>query len=605
MMYQLEFKDLKVTGTRVKKEFLHEVSGLLQPGKMTAIMGSSGAGKSVLLSCLSGRSGSEFKLEGDILINGESASQKDLKSSCAIVLQDDIMLSNLTVREQISFHARFGLANQFDDEEVEKRVDSVIEELELSRCQHTRVGAPGVKRGVSGGERKRTAIAMELVADPAILLLDEPTSGLDSHISLHVLQTLRRVANRGRTVAFSIHQPSSEIFALFDNLILLCEGQIVYFGPADRAANHFSDLGFPIPEQTNPAEFLLSLTHQAASIRRKREAPKSVGGEKLDVEMEPPASVQEDLIDQFLRAQCPPLEIQQYSLERPLRDIVRDKIRNRISSLQQFKYLSLRANKQFIRTGDVWIRLIQTIGVTLFCSLLFINLGIDAQGVQSRLGLLFVLQMQFSFMTAQSAVLLFPLERPVFLREQAKNLYHTFWYFLAKNVVEAPLNIIGTVLSVTIAYFIGGLRSGAEHFFQAVLIYILVGFMGQGIGFLVGAGISDVGKGMEVAPSLIIPQMLVGGLFLNLNDIPDFLIWLEKISFIRWSFEALVWNEFEGASLTPSLYAPTGSGDEVMSFLGFTWSYWASLGMLVLITIVYRIIAYLLLRQAAKKAPPV
>lgn len=136
-----------------------------------------------------------------------------------------------------------------------QRVNDVITELSLGKCADTIIGVPGVVKGLSGGERKRLAFASEALTDPNLLLCDEPTSGLDSFMASNVLQVLKNLANKGKTIILTIHQPSSELFGLFDKILLMAEGRVAFLGTPIQATNFFNNLGIPCPQNYNPADY--------------------------------------------------------------------------------------------------------------------------------------------------------------------------------------------------------------------------------------------------------------------------------------------------------------------------------------------------------------
>lgn len=162
----------------------------------------------------------------------------------------------MTVRECLEFAAKLKLKGTMDQKMA--RVDETIKELRLNKCQNTKIGGPLVK-GVSGGERKRTSIGVELITDPNLVFLDEPTTGLDSFTATAVMEILRDLALSGRTIISTIHQPNSDIYEMFDRLMLLAQGQIIYFNEAKLAVDYFDRIGFKCPELSNPADYFMSI----------------------------------------------------------------------------------------------------------------------------------------------------------------------------------------------------------------------------------------------------------------------------------------------------------------------------------------------------------
>jgi ATP-binding cassette subfamily G (WHITE) protein 2 len=253
---ELAWKDISVfsgTGGRL----LSDASGVVK-SKFMAIMGPSGSGKTTLMNVLACRLGGA-KTQGTATINGVTYSGSELKQVSGYVMQDDLLNGHLTVEETLYYTAELRLPSSFSREEKQERIEEVMERLGLTRCRNTIVGDP-LKRGVSGGERKRLCVAIELLTRPKLLFLDEPTSGLDSVTALSLCTTLKQLATSGQcTVITTIHQPQNKIFQQFDDLILLKSGRIVYYGPAAEVMDFFAEAGFPCPPMTNPADHMLDV----------------------------------------------------------------------------------------------------------------------------------------------------------------------------------------------------------------------------------------------------------------------------------------------------------------------------------------------------------
>uniref|UniRef100_A0A674MU28 ATP-binding cassette, sub-family G (WHITE), member 2a n=1 Tax=Takifugu rubripes TaxID=31033 RepID=A0A674MU28_TAKRU len=230
-------------------------SGIMKPG-LNAIMGATGSGKSSFLDILAARK-DPAGLMGEVLING-APQPPNFKCLSGYVVQDDVVMGTLTVRENLNFSAALRLPTYVTQKEKQQKVNKLIEELGLGRVADSRVGTQLI-RGISGGERKRTNIGMELIIDPSVLFLDEPTTGLDASTANSVLLLLKRMAKNGRTIILSIHQPRYSIYRLFDSLTLLVNGKQVYHGPAQRALAYFSDIGYTCETHNNPADFFLDI----------------------------------------------------------------------------------------------------------------------------------------------------------------------------------------------------------------------------------------------------------------------------------------------------------------------------------------------------------
>ncbi|XP_047654109.1 broad substrate specificity ATP-binding cassette transporter ABCG2-like [Phacochoerus africanus] len=233
----------------------------MKPG-LNAILGPTGGGKSSLLDVLAARK-DPHGLSGDVLING-APRPANFKCNSGYVVQDDVVMGTLTVRENLQFSAALRLPTTMTNHEKNERINMVIQELGLDKVADSKVGTQFI-RGVSGGERKRTSIAMELITDPSILFLDEPTTGLDSSTANAVLLLLKRMSKQGRTIIFSIHQPRYSIFKLFDSLTLLASGRLMFHGPAREALGYFASIGYSCEPYNNPADFFLDVINGDSS----------------------------------------------------------------------------------------------------------------------------------------------------------------------------------------------------------------------------------------------------------------------------------------------------------------------------------------------------
>ncbi|KAL7063537.1 hypothetical protein AAHC03_0991 [Spirometra sp. Aus1] len=234
------------------------VTGILKPG-LNALIGPTGSGKTSLMDILAGRI-DPTNVVGTVLVDGKEPPH-DFHRYAGYVCQDDFAISVLTVRENLNFSAALRLPAWTTKRDREDRVESLLKKLGLTSVADSKVGDEST-RGISGGERKRTNIGIELITEPCVIFLDEPTTGLDAHTAMVVMQVLKRLALEGRTIITSIHQPKSSIYKLFDSLTLLANGRIVYHGAAgDSPVSYFRRLGYKVSDHENPADFFIDLLH--------------------------------------------------------------------------------------------------------------------------------------------------------------------------------------------------------------------------------------------------------------------------------------------------------------------------------------------------------
>ena len=233
-----------------QRPVLADISGEIRAGTLVGVMGGSGAGKSTFVNVLMGK---QSHTGGRVTINGSTGKMKHYKKIIGYVPQDDIVLPELTVRENILHSARIRLPQNWSDRQIREHVDAVVDCLELSHVANSLVGSVA-KPIISGGQRKRVSIGMELAAAPMALFLDEPTSGLDATAAGSIMRTLKALSKLGISVIVIIHQPRSEIFEMIDDLILLGNGQMIYQGPESRVKKYFEAQGFNIPPYANQGD---------------------------------------------------------------------------------------------------------------------------------------------------------------------------------------------------------------------------------------------------------------------------------------------------------------------------------------------------------------
>lgn len=261
LTYTVIKKQKDINGKWIKREadLLHDITGYSPKGCITAVMGPSGAGKSTFLDGLAGRIASG-SLMGRVSLDGVDVNPSLIKRTSAYIMQDDRLFPMLTVYETLMFAADFRLGSVSRDEKRE-RVEKLIEQLGLTTSVNTYIGDEGT-RGISGGERRRVSIGVDIIHGPSLLFLDEPTSGLDSTSAHSVIEKIHDIARSGSTVILTIHQPSSRIQLLLDHLIILARGQLMYQGSPKDVALHLGRMGRKIPKGENPIEHFIDVVQE-------------------------------------------------------------------------------------------------------------------------------------------------------------------------------------------------------------------------------------------------------------------------------------------------------------------------------------------------------
>ncbi|ONH95761.1 hypothetical protein PRUPE_7G089500 [Prunus persica] len=580
---------LKGMRTSEEKDILNGITGSVHPGEVLALMGPSGSGKTSLLNLLGGRA-VQANVTGSITYNDQTYS-KFLKSRIGFVTQDDVLFPHLTVKETLTYAALLRLSKTLTKEQKEKRALDVIYELGLERCQDTMIGGSFV-RGVSGGERKRVCIGNEIIINPSLLFLDEPTSGLDSTTALRIVQMLQDIAEAGKTVVTTIHQPSSRLFHKFDKLILLGKGSLLYFGKASEAMVYFSSIGCSPLIAMNPAEFLLDLANgniNDVSIPSELEDKVQMGNsEAADTRNgKPSPAVVHDYLVEAYETRVADEEKKKIMVPLPLDDELKLKVS--ISKREwggswweQFSILFCRGIKERRHDYFSWLRITQVLSTAVILGLLWWQSDSNnPKGLEDQAGLLFFIAVFWGFFPVFTAIFTFPQERAMLTKERAADMYRLSAYFVARTTSDLPLDLLLPVLFLVIVYFMAGLRLSADTFFLSMLIVFLCIVAAQGLGLAIGATLMDLKRATTLASVTVMTFMLAGGFFVK--KVPVFISWIRYMSFNYHTYRLLLKVQYE--AITPAI-------NGLSTDCGLT-----GVGALVAMVFGYRLLAYLSLRR--------
>ncbi|CAI2362069.1 unnamed protein product [Moneuplotes crassus] len=512
-----------------KKQLLKPQNGYVNSGETLFIMGSSGAGKTTLLNALCDRisKGKGTKFEGKIMINDSlEVSSRNFRKYGAYVMQDDALLPTLTCEETIKFAARLKL--NIKGQELKAKVEEILESLSLLKCRNTYIGN-GEKKGLSGGERKRVSIGVELVANPSLLFLDEPTSGLDSFTAHKIVDLLHKQAQMGRAVVSTIHQPSSKTFKLFDRLLLLMDGNPIFQGPADESMDYFTFFNYQTPRFMNPADYYLKKFYVPY-----KKSEKDIKNINTLVEG------YQSLIDPYIVKKQKELQHEEVTMQ-----MLEDNSQS-AGFFTQFHELNKRAFKNFLRDmTNFYMRISQLFVIIVLVICTFWDLGNGPSSVTNKAGMFNFVSVNENFTPFLSCLLVFMIEKPVFMREHANGTYGLVPYFFSKTFVELPLSLIFPILFSMIVYFPSGLTPDFERYLIFILILTLSVITSTSIAFLFGSIFTDPGVATNVATTTLLPMILYAGFAINIGDMPSFSKWALYHSFLRYSNEALQRNEFE------------------------------------------------------------
>uniref|UniRef100_A0A8C1C3C4 Broad substrate specificity ATP-binding cassette transporter ABCG2 n=1 Tax=Cyprinus carpio carpio TaxID=630221 RepID=A0A8C1C3C4_CYPCA len=573
--------------TTVHKEILVDLNGIMRPG-LNAILGPTGSGKSSFLDVLAARK-DPAGLSGEVLING-ALQPPNFKCLSGYVVQDDIVMGTLTVRENLCFSAALRLSSQISPREKEARVNHLISELALNKVADAKVGTQLI-RGISGGERKRTSIGMELIIDPSVLFLDEPTTGLDASTAYSVLLLLKRMAGQGRTIIMSIHQPRYSIYRLFDSLTLLVNGKQVYHGPTQDALDYFANIGYACEAHNNPADFFLDIINGSSAAE-----PDSL-------------SIEDQLVEKYKNCSYA------RSLKAELERITRAKDNNIKAKCHTITYNSSFFHQlRWVLWRTFWNLMLnpqtsvaQLAVTTLMAAIvgaIFYGVKDNQSGIQNRFGVLFFITTNQCFSTL-SAAELFITERKLFIHEYTSGYYRVSVYFLSKILSDIiTQRTVPTILFTCVVYFMIGLKPTVAAFFIFMLTVILVSCAAVSMTMAISADQSVVAVANIFMTISFIFMMIFSGLLVNLKSIMDWLSWLKYLSIPRYGLVALEINEFVGLNVIfYDIIFYRCTGEQHLTFQGIdysSWGLWHNHIALTLMTLIFLIIAYIKLRFIPK-----
>ncbi|TKS85928.1 ATP-binding cassette sub-family G member 8 [Collichthys lucidus] len=488
-------------------------------------------------------------LHYEILINGKPNTPQLVKKSIAHVRQDDRLLPHLTVRETLVFVAKLRLPTHFTQAQREQRVDDVIAELRLRQCAHTRVGNDYV-RGVSGGERRRVSIAVQLLWNPGILILDEPTSGLDSFTAHNLVITLSRLARGNRLVLLSVHQPRSDIFQLFDLVVLLSSGSAVYCGAARDMVAYFTALGYPCPRYCNPSDFYVDLI----SIDRRSLEQEAECLERATVLAGKFMEKVRDTEDHMWKpaaADTAPAQTespQQLSTVKTEEVITISKQKNRLPGrLHQFTILIRRHMYNDYRDlVTILVHGFEALLMSLLVGCLYYGAGEERLSIQDTVALLYMIGALTPFAVVLDVIAKCHTERAMLFHELEDGMYSVSSYFFAKVLGELPEHCVFTLVYGLPIYWLAGLNEAPERFLLNFLLVWLMVYCSRAMALFVAAALPTLQTSAFMGNALFTVFYLTGGFVISLENMWLVASWFSHASFMRWGFEGMLQVQFRG-----------------------------------------------------------
>lgn len=589
-------------------QILSNVSGAARSGKLTCILGPSGSGKTTLLNVLAGRQSGgnrhKIRITGQVWAAGQRVDPRAVRSRIAYVMQKDEMFATSTPREALDFSASLRLSGPREGRK--ELISELLGSLGLLGCADTCIGN-AVINGLSGGQRKRTAIGVELITRPDIVCLDEPTSGLDSYAAYQVVRVLKDLAKAGCSVICTLHQPSSEIFALVDHVICLCRGRCLWEGDREHMGAYFTKVGYACPVGFNPADFVIFLmqtepgdktdalvdswTNERAEERLAAGSSRTLsGGQDLELCRTPHGRATSFVIDPSMEPVRKSARKQIWQLvKREMRAVVRDRttmaVRLCLSVVLAFLFgLVFQGVGQTILEPEQ-----QTMFDLQFTGLSYEELqAMRKRKMEWHFNALVQVALVAMFSACQPVILTFPLERSVFLREYGSGTYNIIPYYLSKMVVEVPLVFIQSLMTLGLCYVIMSLNG---NFWALLWTVVLLSLCSVAVALAISCAVREPRETGAVGPLIFVPQMLFSGVFMPVSHMPVYLRWMQYCSFLPYAIKVLGIVEFRKVPHKEVLLNAQDIHEE--SLLVYV-------GLLVAMVLFFSVLGVQMLRQKAK-----
>jgi len=453
---------VKDRSSKQDRKILDGVTGVAKAGEMLALMGPSGSGKTTLLNFLAQRaSAASLRTEGELLVDGAVRKGSDFKAISSYVEQEDALIGSLTVRETIDFAARMA-STRISSKAVRQRiVDKLIASFGLSTAANTIIGTP-IKKGISGGQKRRVSVASQLITGPKLLFLDEPTSGLDSTASYETMNFVKEVARKFKLIVIvSIHQPSTSTFNLFDGLALLSQGKLCYQGPVGAPlADYMSSIGFSIPAYTNPAEYLLDLVNADFS----ESARQNVGTIQAKWQ-------ESSLANQVVKTKNEMINQGRADAEHDPTGQAHKKNGKKSMGSQVHMLVTL-MHRSFIKSyRDITVygvRIAMYTGLAILMGTVWLRLDSTQESIQPFVNAIFFGSAFMSFM-AVAYVPAYLEDRAVYVKDRSNGLYGPSLFMVTNFLVGLPYLFAITLAFSLITYWLTGFRNTATAFFTFVM----------------------------------------------------------------------------------------------------------------------------------------
>lgn len=525
-----------------KKRILHDVSFTAYPTEFVGLMGPSGAGKTTLMMALNGYTP---PATGRSLVNGVDlyANYNSFRGNIGYVPQDDIVFPQLTVYESLYYTARLRLPADTTHEEIDSKIQLILSKLEIQQTRDVLIG-DALKKGISGGQRKRVNLAQELITEPSLLFLDEPTSGLASEDTINVMRLLRGLADDGKTILLTIHQPSLEAYRLMDNVIYLVQGHMAYYGPAyPDSITHFH----PEVRGAQEREKLLAdpgnaLKPLAIEQRKAFEIPDRAEQQRVleaSIQRRRQLYLESRYFREFVYDRAGPTAATDVQLQPGAKQKT-----DRRGVLRQWRILTSRAARiKWKDRANTAILMVQAPIIAGVLAGVFATPGGEGQyfdAIARGPAALFLLVASAVWFGCSNSAREIVSEQAIYRRERMVNLMIPS-YVLSKVAVLGTVCAVQCLVLLLICYFPLHLEG---HFGMMYLILLLTSLAGLGMGLTLSALVRSAEAAVALVPLLLIPQIILGGVIMPVHEMNAGMRILSSTMVARWGYEAMLHVEY-------------------------------------------------------------
>lgn len=531
---ELIWNDLNLK-TNENKTLLKSVSGKIKSKMMIALMGSSGAGKTTLMNSLVGRLPSNIKSHGSIFLNGKPRNPKTWNIISSYVSQVFYAYEYQTVKETLEFVYNIKLNKKNCNDDINK----LLSMLGLNRVSNNYVSK------LSGGERIRLSIGIELIGNPSILFLDEPFSGLDSFNVLHILKFLRNLANTGKAIIITIHQPSYQILTYFDSIYLMSQGGVIFNGSCNECIEYFNNLGFVLPPNTNPADFFLDI------ISVNSQTKESMEHSLLQINKLKQAWI--DKKPQYNFTITTPIQFNDQKIY--------NTTLSKIMKIYKRNIQDIIRNKMFIL-----IKIFQRLLTAILFSIVYWMVGKDKLvSVLSFRGISTFLCLNSLFGICNPIFNIFKQEQNIILRESRSGFYTGYSMYLAKFLSELTFLSLIEIPYLTTVYILTGFGDTIYKYLLFILILMTEIIFGITFGMTISIISPSANIAQNIGNTIMILFILFSGSFNQPNDLSKYLKWLIWLSPVQYTFRSIIQTQSDGKIFSMNLQSSNNNFDNIDS----------------------------------------